>query len=138
MIILEILLLAFTIFSEALCESIEGKYTVASTIYNRVADPHFPKTYCEVVLQKRKNADKMQFSCYNNFSIITGNIAKIEHRRMDWFVSLIIATAFVNGDAKPNVKSKHYTQKGLKRVWMKDMIIEKIVDNHQYLMEIGK
>ena len=134
--IIEIILLAFTIFSEALHESTIGKYTVASVIHNRVVDPAFPKTYSEVVLQKRKNADKMQFSCYDSYDLIRGNLAKIEHRKTEWIASVIIAIAFVNGDAKPNVKSKHYTRKGLKRVWMQNMTVEKIVDNHQYLTEV--
>jgi spore germination cell wall hydrolase CwlJ-like protein len=127
--IIEVVLLAFTIFSEALHESTIGKYTVASAIHNRVADPAFPKTYSEVVLQRR------QFSCYDSFDLIIGNIAKIEHRKTEWIASVIIAVAFVNGDAKPNVKAKHYTRIETKRIWMKDMIIEKIVDNHKYLVE---
>lgn len=127
--LIEVILLAFTIFSEALHESPYGKFTVASVIHNRVADPAFPKTYTEVVLQKR------QFSCYDNFDLIVGNLAKIEHRKTEWIVSLIIATAFVNGDAKPNIKAKHYTRIKIKRIWMKDMVIEKIVDNHKYLVE---
>lgn len=129
MIILEIIMLAFTIFSEALHESPYGKFTVASAIHNRVVDPTFPKTYTEVVLQRR------QFSCYDSFELIKGNLAKIEHRKTEWLISLIIATAFVNGDAKPNIKAKHYARIETKRIWMKDMIIEKIVDNHKYLVE---
>lgn len=135
MIFIEIMLLAFTIFSEALHEGVYGKYAVASAIHNRVIDPKFPHTYSEVVLQKRKNTDKMQFSCYDNYNTIVQNIGKIENRKLEWITSIIIATAFVSGDAKPIVKSKHYTQKGNKKIWMKNMEIETIIENHQYLLE---
>lgn len=43
--------LAENIFYEARNEDIQGQFAVASVTMNRVNDPHFPKTICEVVKQ---------------------------------------------------------------------------------------
>lgn len=130
-----IILLAFTIFSEALHESITGKVCVASVIknrYDKVVMKDSTKTYADVILKPK------QFSCYNEWSTINKNIQKIELRKKDFIISLIIAASIYNNDLKTTIKSEHYTRIGIKKPWMKDMIVECIIDNHQYLIEKGE
>lgn len=43
--------LALTIYYEARGEPIEGQYAIADVVLNRVSDPDFPKSVCEVTYQ---------------------------------------------------------------------------------------
>jgi spore germination cell wall hydrolase CwlJ-like protein len=60
---LDVFCLAKNIFHEAGIEDELGKYAVAQVTLNRMANPKYPKTVCEVVM------DPWQFSWANNRSI---------------------------------------------------------------------
>lgn len=47
----QIMCLAKNIYHEARGENLEGKVAVAQVTVNRVNDPHFPKTICDVVFE---------------------------------------------------------------------------------------
>lgn len=49
----ELTCLAMNVYYEARGEPVEGQYGVAEVTMNRVADPRYPDTICEVVHQKR-------------------------------------------------------------------------------------
>jgi len=132
MAIFQILLIAFTIFSEALHESITGKLAVASVIenrYDKIVKKDSTKTYADIILKPK------QFSCYNEWILIQGNMKKIEKRNLDFMISLIIAVHMYDNNFRPTIKSSHYVMKGVKKSWMKDMEVECEIDNHQYLLE---
>jgi len=56
----EIYCMAKNIYHEAAYESFEGKSAVSQVVLNRLNDPRFPKTVCEVVYQN--NGKTYQFS----------------------------------------------------------------------------
>jgi len=124
---LEILLLAFTIFSEALHESYEGKVAVASVIHNRVQKSN--SDYYTVITAPK------QFSCYNSHHIILNNLSKIEKRKSDAYISLVIAVAIVNKDIQPTVRSTHYTRKEIAKAWMSGYKVELVIGNHKFMEE---
>jgi spore germination cell wall hydrolase CwlJ-like protein len=124
MAILEILLMAFTIFCEASSESLSGKIAVASVIHNRATD----KDYLTVLLQPR------QFSCYDSADEVMKHIARFELQ--PFLQCLVIADQIHSGKIKPVVSGKWYVKKGIKRSWMKSMKVEKVIGNHKFLMEL--
>lgn len=56
----QVLCMAKNLYYEAAKESFEGKLAVANVVMNRVNNPQFPKTVCDVVYQKINNT--YQFS----------------------------------------------------------------------------
>lgn len=128
MAILEIILLAFTIFCESLHESVFDKLDVGSTIYNRASDKNY--NYIKVIIKPK------QFSCYNSFQLINNNIQKIGKQRLQWVISLIIATNIYHNRIKPTVQARHYARIDCNMIWMRNMVIEKQNKNHKYLLEV--
>jgi ABC-type enterochelin transport system permease subunit len=124
---IEVMLFAFTIFSEALHEPILGKVMVASVVCNRVSDSN--SDYFDILLKPK------QFSCFDSFAVIKANHDKIALRRFDFLISMVIATNMYYGRIHPIIDARHYTNKNLRRSWMKDMIIEITYWNHQFLIE---
>lgn len=55
--------LSQNIYHEARGESYEGQMAVAFTTLNRVNDPHWPKTICEVVQQKTDSTCQFSWWC---------------------------------------------------------------------------
>ena len=60
----EITCLAKNIYFESRNESTAGKLAVALTTLNRVKDPKFPSTICDVVHQGGERLNRCQFSWY--------------------------------------------------------------------------
>ena len=54
--------LAQAIYYEARGETEEGQRAVGNVVLNRVADPHYPKTVCDVVFQNEHARHRCQFS----------------------------------------------------------------------------
>jgi spore germination cell wall hydrolase CwlJ-like protein len=124
MAIIEIILIAFTIFCEASSESLEGKIAVASVIYNRASE----NNYLAVIFKPK------QFSCYDTSDEVIKHIKRLE---LNPFVEcLVIADQIHSGKIKPVVSGKWYVKKGIKRSWMKSMKVEKVIGNHKFLMEL--
>ena len=120
--ILEVILLAFTIFCEASSESLTGKIAVASVIKNRVTD-----NYLTVLLQPK------QFSCYNSADEVLKHIARLELKT--FLECLVIAESIHSGTIKPSVNAKWYVKKNVKTVWMSKMKVEKVIGEHKFLTE---
>jgi spore germination cell wall hydrolase CwlJ-like protein len=57
--------LALNIYYEARVESRTGQIAVAAVTLNRVRDPRFPKTICEVVYQKNHKTCQFSWTCQN-------------------------------------------------------------------------
>lgn len=60
----DMLCLALNDYWEARGESLRGRVAVAQVVLNRVHDPRFPGSICEVVSQKSSNGKACQFSWY--------------------------------------------------------------------------
>ena len=58
----EVNCLTKAIYYEARNEILEGQYSVAQVIENRVNHPKWPDTFCKVIAQGEEKRDKCQFS----------------------------------------------------------------------------
>ena len=73
----DVLCLATNIYHEARSESRAGKESVAQVVVNRVADPTFPNTVCEVVYQARVSRWHLEN---------TGKIVPLRHQcQFSWY-----------------------------------------------------
>lgn len=121
--LIEILILALTIFFESSGENYQGKVAVASVIRNRVDSNRFPNNYISVVIQPK------QFSCYNNFYT---NIKRFELK--PFRDCLTIAEMIYNRNIKDNTEGAlFYTRTHIKRKWMKDLKITKVYSKHKFM-----
>jgi spore germination cell wall hydrolase CwlJ-like protein len=59
----EIDCLTRNIYFEARDQSIEGQYAVAEVVLNRIKDPEFPSSICEVVEQKNEKVCQFSWFC---------------------------------------------------------------------------
>lgn len=126
MSIIEIILIAFTIFAEASSESLTGKIAVASVIHNRATD----KDYLTVLLQPR------QFSCYDSAEEIIKHITRLELQ--PFLECLVIADQIHSGRIKPTLKAKWYVKHNVRRIWMDSLKVEKIIGKHKFLTEANR
>ena len=78
----QIMCMAKNVYYEAATESFEGKLAVAQVTMNRVNNPNFPKTVCDVVYQKINNT--YQFSW-------VGMSVKSVKNQYAWEESMIVA-----------------------------------------------
>lgn len=84
--------LAQNIYFEARGEGIEGQRAVAYVTLNRVTDPKFPKSICEVVTQgaKRSNGKPVQGAC--QFSWYCDGKHHTIAEPNSWYVAVAVAT----------------------------------------------
>jgi spore germination cell wall hydrolase CwlJ-like protein len=59
----EAMCMAQNVYNEARSEDLEGQYAVAHVTINRVNDPRFPKTVCQVVKQAKVTATSRKLQC---------------------------------------------------------------------------
>lgn len=78
----QIMCLAKNIYYESATESYEGKLAVAQVTMNRVNNPNFPKTVCDVVYQKINNTYQFSWVGMKNTDI---------RNKYAWEESVIIA-----------------------------------------------
>jgi len=123
MAIIEILLIAFTIFCEASSETFYGKLAVASVIHNRASGG----SYIAVLFQER------QFSCYDTNDELIKHIKRLELK--PFLECLVIADQIHSGKIKPIVSGKWYVKNGVRKTWMQNMKVEKVIGKHKFLME---
>lgn len=64
------------IYFEARGESIRGQFAVAEVILNRVDNPRYPKTVCDVVYQSRGRVCQFSYYCDGRAEIMTNKTAK--------------------------------------------------------------
>ena len=122
------------LYHESRGESVSGVRAVLSVIYNRVQSRNFPNTYCGVVFQPK------QFSYLNNRDTIRimypnpinrKDVKALQH-------ASLLAQEAVQGTFKPNLPKEvlWYTKHGVKKPWMKNMVIVSKIDSHKFMKEI--
>ena len=101
----ELVCLALTIYYEARSEPLQGQVAVAQTVLNRVHDPSFPNSICEVVRQGGTRRYRCQFSYYCD-----GRPETPAHRRA-WRRAKVIAKLTESGvlDAKIGNATHYHT-----------------------------
>lgn len=137
----EAMCLAQNIYYEARNEDAAGQYAVAHVTLNRVNDPRFPKTVCEVVKQaKFANNRKLQcaFSwyCENN----PGNVPVKDKNGnpnqaiIDQFETASrIAIETLAGTAEDNTNgATYFHNQFVHPVWTKELIKTMKIGNHNF------
>lgn len=111
--IIEVLLIAFTIFFEASGEIRESKIGHGWVIKNRVEHTLFSKNYISVIFQKK------QFSCYNDNEILK-HILRLEAD--SFYECFSLADSIYYNLIPDNTNgSLWYVKHRLRRIWMKDL-----------------
>lgn len=108
----QIMCMAKNIYHEAATESYEGKLAVAQVTMNRVNNPNFPKTVCEVVYQKVNNTYQ--------FSWVGMSNQKVKNQYA-WEESMIVArkalTEYKLHDILYRTKSLNYHNTSVSPGW---------------------
>jgi len=97
----DVMCLAKNIYYEAGSEPLDGKLAVAQVVMNRVADPYFPKTVCDVINQKASVHAKSEWDdniSVCQFSWVCSGRKIINKESDNWKESLMIAKKFLKED----------------------------------------
>lgn len=104
--------LSQALYFEARGEKVEGVFAVAEVILNRVDDPRYPSTVCDVVNQGTGELNRCQFSytCDGRPETIVDTRAYIRMGK--------IAQVMIDGARRPLTKgATHYHTKSVKPKW---------------------
>lgn len=110
--------LASTVYHEARGESLLGQMAVAEVVVNRVADPDYPDTVCEVVDQP------------GQFSPAIGLVAPTEPE--SWAVAKVVALATLQGWAPSQVPGAVMFHSGAEPSWADDFRLTAVIDGHRF------
>ena len=129
--IFEILLFAFTIFSESSGEGVIGMQATANVISNRVYSKYYPDDYYSVVFQP------FQFSCFNNEAHISRNLGRIwknEREFTSFIESLVIAikTHHRTNCIDTTDGAIYYMTLDTHKKWTNDLTFIKNIGNHKF------
>lgn len=126
--------LARNIYFEAGNEPLAGKVAVAVVVKNRMSDPRFPKTACDVVYQgAKRDKGRCQFSwaCDGIDNIVSvGSQA--------WKDSKRVATAILTGRSVGDVNAAefddalYFHNARVKPKWAKENRLVAVVGNHSF------
>ena len=109
--------LASGIYFEARGESVRGQAAVAQVILNRVRNPAYPDTICDVVYQNEdwRNRCQFSFACDGQ-----SNLPQIDRA---WETALTVTTLALANDSKPRsvAAATHYHADYVDPYWSKSM-----------------
>lgn len=158
----ELFCLAKNVYFEARAESMQGKIAVASVVKNRVKDPKFPKTYCDVVRDgrhyeswktrhkavphnervfvPRRNQCQFSWYCDGVKDIIWIQLKdgrSIEPNKTSWRDSVNVALMVITGEVRDNTGgAKYYYAHNLVYPhWASQFTNTKVVGNHTFMKQ---
>jgi spore germination cell wall hydrolase CwlJ-like protein len=115
----EVKCLATAIYFEARGESQEGQIAVAQVVLNRLKNPAYPKTICDVVYQNKNKRNRCQFS------FACDGIADRINDKRAWSISQALARRVLNDDRNLYLAdvgaSTHYHATYVKPRWARSM-----------------
>lgn len=130
----EINCLALNIYFEARSESHEGQLAVAYVTMNRVANPNFPKTVCEVVWQPRQFSWTHDGKSDNPVESVAWHkakaMAKFIYANYPRFMKISRGSADVTRGAL-----YYYSSKLTNPVWARTMVALVEIGDHVFLVE---
>lgn len=111
----ELTCLAMNVYYESRGEPLDGQYGVAEVTMNRVADPRYPNTVCEVVYQKRwdylRKRDVSAFS-WTEFDMVP------HPQGPAWESAKVVARATLGGERQPMLDGAvHYHAVYIRPSW---------------------
>lgn len=83
--------LALSLYYEARSDSLVGMLAVGQVVMNRVHDPRWPKTVCDVVHQGGTKRNRCQFSFYCD------GLGEYPRQHPSWDIAVMIAQGYVDG-----------------------------------------
>jgi spore germination cell wall hydrolase CwlJ-like protein len=93
----ELACLALAVYYEARSEPLSGQAAVATVVMNRVADPRYPDTICEVVQQGPKSPTGMPLRHQCQFSFYCDGLGEDPRDRAAWRRALVVSKLVING-----------------------------------------
>ncbi|MBE1237972.1 cell wall hydrolase [Phaeovibrio sulfidiphilus] len=123
----EMLCLALNDYWEARGESLRGRVAVAQVVLNRVKDPRFPNSICEVVSQNNSNGKACQFSWYCD------GRSDVPTDKRAWRSSVLLAMSVLRRDSTvmdPTHGALWFHTKAVNPPWSRQMDRTGRIDNH--------
>jgi spore germination cell wall hydrolase CwlJ-like protein len=123
--------LALNIYWEARSEPLVGQLAVASVVLNRVADPAFPDTICDVVME---GAERGRHRC--QFSWHCDGEKDEPGNRAAWESALRVAhLAFDGHYDDPSRGALWYHSAGVRPAWSRNMAVIARIGGHLFYRE---
>jgi spore germination cell wall hydrolase CwlJ-like protein len=117
--------LAEAVYYEARSETVKGQMAVAEVVMNRVRDPNFPKTVCDVVFQGRYRTTGCQFTFTCDGSL------RVKPRGEAWDRARAIALHVAMGLSKPITnKATHYHTDYVNPYWSPGLVETATIGTH--------
>lgn len=111
------------IYFEARGESLKGKMAVANVIDNRVNDPKFPKTYCDVIHEK------------NQFSYLWDGIPNKITDKAAFIEARKVARMLVTNKLRDNTNGALFYKKiGIHSPFFNKLKRVKRIENHEFFL----
>jgi spore germination cell wall hydrolase CwlJ-like protein len=111
----ELTCLAMNVYYEARGEPVEGQYGVAEVTMNRVVDPRYPGTICEVVYQQRW--DYLRKRHVSAFSWTEFDVVP-QPQGSEWETAVAVAEDTFNGRRSPTLQGAvHYHAVHIRPSW---------------------
>ena len=128
----DMICLARTIYHEARGESEKGQIAVAHLVLNRIDDPRFPNTVCDVVHEDRGPG---AYDC--QFSYTCDGLSDIPAERDAYQKAMIIAlNAMTGASVNPVPGATHYYAFKKTTPYWADILTEvAYVDGHRFMQE---
>ena len=117
--------LAEAVYYEARSETAKGQIAVAEVVMNRVRDPNFPKTVCDVVFQGRYRTTGCQFTFTCDGSL------RVKPRGEAWDRARAVALHVAMGLNKPVTnKATHYHTDYVDPYWSPGLVETATIGTH--------
>jgi len=133
----ELACLALAVYYEARSETLQGQIAVAQVIMNRVADPRYPKTICEVVQQGPTSPTGMPLRHRCQFSFWCDGLGEDPRDVWAWKKAQAVASIVYDGQMLlPELAGVlYYTRSDVAPEWSESMKLVATIGSHVFLKE---
>jgi hypothetical protein len=125
--------LATAVYYESAGEPMAGQRAVAQVVLNRLRNPHYPKTICEVVYQgaERPTGCQFSFACDGSARRVPGAAG--------WAVATAVATSVLNGVTSAEAgQATHYHTLAVFPAWAPQLAKIGIIGHHVFYRPPGR
>lgn len=129
--------MSLAVYYEARSESLQGQIAVAQVVMNRVADPRYPKTACEVVHQGPTAPSGMPLRHQCQFSFWCDGLGEDPKDQWAWKKALAVASIVYNGVILlPELRGVvYYHTLDVTPEWASGMTPVQTIGNHVFMKE---
>jgi len=125
--------LATAVYYESAGEPMAGQRAVAQVVLNRLRNPRYPKTICEVVYQgaERRTGCQFSFACDGSIRRVPGVAS--------WAVATAVATSVLNGVTSAEAgQATHYHTLAVFPAWAPQLAKIGIIGHHVFYRPPGR